>query len=262
MPPVVAKDRKRFLRLTNFFTPYPQFVLRLMERARVPVRIREAVIKDAANEQDFPLKRYAVQVYAPLVNGATPDWFESTVLKYAKNFVASIRRGEDPEQAAEAERAQLEQLFDIAKANEKAEQEQVPKDVAAELEHSELFGVWKKIRAEYFPEREDLDHYRVTWSKRNQTSNLASCNAQKRRVVVARAMELKECLPYLEPLLYHEMCHAYLGPPKRTRGRNVYHGPDFKALEIKHPKIKELNHWIKSGGWGSAVKQVAIQDAG
>lgn len=119
----------------------------------------------------------------------------------------------------------------------------------------ELVDLWKNLRTEYFPEREDLDNYRVLWSKRKHSSCLASCNYQRRKVIVADVMSQDECYKYLEPLLYHEMCHAVLGKPPVVNGRRVMHGREFKALERMHPRIMELDAWLKAGGWSRAVKK-------
>ena len=69
-------------------------------------------------------------------------------------------------------------------------------------------------------------------------------------------MQEENALPYLEPLLYHEMCHAALGEPEIVKGKRIMHGSDFKALEKKHPEITQLNSWIKSGGWNKAVDKI------
>ncbi len=118
-----------------------------------------------------------------------------------------------------------------------------------------LRSIWTRLRKEYFSEREDIDDYTVRWSKRDQSSSLASCSIEFRRVVVAPAMRLSESLPYLEPLLYHEMCHAILGPAKEVNGRRILHGKDFKELERRHKQIPLLNSWIHSGGWDAAVER-------
>lgn len=119
----------------------------------------------------------------------------------------------------------------------------------------ELHDLWKKIRVEYFPEHNEIDNYRVLWSKRKHSSCLASCNYQRKKVIVADVMSQDECYEYLEPLLYHEMCHAVLGKPAVVNGRRVMHGREFKALERRHPQIKKLDAWLKTGGWNRAVKK-------
>ena len=119
--------------------------------------------------------------------------------------------------------------------------------------------MWIKLRAEYFPEQPDLDSYRLNWSNRKHRYTLASCNSSIRRVSIATVMQLPEAAPYLEALVYHEMCHAALGKPQRVNGRRVIHGRDFKALEQRHPGVRPLDAWIKTGGWRKAVKQFRRQ---
>ena len=113
--------------------------------------------------------------------------------------------------------------------------------------------LWTKLVEEYFPSQPDLLDYRVVWSYRDHSSTLASCQAVKRIVRVAAVMQNFEAAPFLEALVYHELCHAVLGPIERVNGRRVVHGREFKALEKRHPGIPELNAWIAQGGWRRLV---------
>ena len=122
------------------------------------------------------------------------------------------------------------------------------------IEPTSLVNIWNHLIDKYFPARQDLKSYRIVWSNKKQTRSLASCSVEKRVVRVAKAMSLTSSRPYLEALIYHEMCHAVLGPPKIVKGRRIMHGKDFKAIEKLHPEIKLLDIWIKSGGWDKAVR--------
>jgi len=118
-----------------------------------------------------------------------------------------------------------------------------------------LQNIWFKLRIDFFPSRGDLDDYTLQWSKRQQKRTLASCNLDQRRVLVARELRHSDHVQWLEPLLYHEMCHAVLGKDIMTKdGKRAWHGNKFKALERKHPGIKYLDEWIKAGGWARAVR--------
>jgi predicted SprT family Zn-dependent metalloprotease len=119
----------------------------------------------------------------------------------------------------------------------------------------ELESCWRDIRKDYFPHRPDIDNYIVKWSGRRQTQTLASCNIERRVVRVSSLMKERDAVPYLEALLYHEMCHAVVGPIKVRRGRRIIHGREFKALEHQHSGIKSLNRWIESGGWTNLVRR-------
>jgi len=116
-----------------------------------------------------------------------------------------------------------------------------------------LFETWKRLQESYFPDSLFLNEFKVCWSNRHQTSCLASVNLQTKIVRVAPAMKLPESQLFLEPLLYHEMCHAIVGI-KVVRGRRKIHSREFKNLENLHPHIKFLDIWIKNGGWSKAVK--------
>lgn len=127
---------------------------------------------------------------------------------------------------------------------------------------SELWTIWLFIRNTYFPERPDLDHYTVIWSTRRQKRVLACCDMNKRVVRVANELRSEEHTCWLEPLLFHEMCHAVLGANvSRSRGRRMWHGREFRALERRHPGIAALDRWIKSGGWSQAVRSARSRAA-
>ena len=120
---------------------------------------------------------------------------------------------------------------------------------------SYLYGLWAKLIKEYFPHRKDLLRYRVVWSTRNQKRTLASCNVHSQKVIVARELNHQKCYRWLEPLLYHEMCHAVLGDKvPQKNGKHQWHGKEFKALEQRHPEMSPFDAWIKQGGWSRAVR--------
>ncbi len=113
----------------------------------------------------------------------------------------------------------------------------------------ELKTIWLKLRQEYFPEEDFLDSYRVVWSGRKQKRTLASCSLLKRTVRVAGELKPEPLAVWLPPLLYHEMCHAYL-----DRSVKRYHCAAFKRLEARHPQTPALKEWIAAGGWRKAVR--------
>lgn len=112
-----------------------------------------------------------------------------------------------------------------------------------------LYDLWLTLRKEYFPERSDIDGYQIVWSTRDQKRTLASCSLNRNKVRVAKELNAPALQHLLPPLLYHEMCHAYLG-----RSVSRYHGREFKELEERHPQTPYLKEWIKKGGWRSAVR--------
>lgn len=123
------------------------------------------------------------------------------------------------------------------------------------LKTDTLIAIWEDLIKTYFPEREDLLTYKVGWSRRRQKRTLASCNVRARRISVAREMSLPQCTEFMAPLLYHEMCHAVLGDKvARAGSKRMWHGPQFRSLEQRHPGILHLDLWIKQGGWAQAVR--------
>jgi hypothetical protein len=125
-----------------------------------------------------------------------------------------------------------------------------------------LRSVWTTLRAEYYPERPELDSYVVTWSARPQKRVLASCNISRRRVVVARELFEPSACRWVAPVLYHELCHAVIGAGVHLRsGKRQWHGAEFRALEARHPDIPAMNAWIRSGGWAMAVRSHRARQA-
>lgn len=119
----------------------------------------------------------------------------------------------------------------------------------------ELQTLWLSLRREYFSERTDLDTYIICWSGRRQRRVLASVSVDKKVVRVAQELQTAEHSHWLAPLLYHEMCHAILGRDvPRRNGKRSWHGKEFRELEARHPGIKALDEWIRSGGWHKAVR--------
>ncbi len=119
----------------------------------------------------------------------------------------------------------------------------------------ELLKIWDKLKQEYFPTHQELNKYQIAWSTRAQKRTLASCNIQYKRVVVARELNYPNYQQWLEPLIYHEMCHAVIGfNVKKNRKGRAWHGAEFKNLERQHPQMAEFDLWAKSGGWLTAVR--------
>ena len=118
----------------------------------------------------------------------------------------------------------------------------------------ELSEIWNQLIDKYFPTHSDLKNYKVVWSNKIQKRCLASCNIYKKIVRVAPSMKHYEARYFLEPLLYHELCHAIVGI-KVINGRRKIHTREFKELESLHPKIYFLDEWIKNGGWNKVVRK-------
>jgi hypothetical protein len=119
-----------------------------------------------------------------------------------------------------------------------------------EADNKLLFPIWTRLQESYFADRIDLLSYEVRWSAWKQKRTLASCNVTRRRVVVAPQLRSPELAEWLEPVLYHEMCHAAIGHDVEIRaGKRLVHGPQFNGLVERHPKTAALMEWLKSGGW-------------
>ncbi len=269
MPNDRIPEQRRVLRLRSYLAPYPSLKIRLVPSSSDGVRVLKRRDSIAAN--------YVVEVAAPLLRDDAPDWLEPTVLRYALLLRESDRSG-----AAVAEqrrsslreeimrlRQKLRALFAALQPPVVTPPSRAPKQEAFVFGppkrpakparvtsiDEELSSLWRAIREHYFPDRPEIDSYRVIWSYRKHSFTLASCNVERRRVAVAHVMQLEDARPFLDPLLYHEMCHAVLGIPPKVNGRRQIHGREFKELERRHPGIKALDAWIRAGGWRVAVRK-------
>lgn len=270
MPNVLSSEQRRILRLRSYLAPYPSLKIRLVEQCADGVRV--------LRRRDTP--SYVVEIAAPLLTDTAPDWLEPTILRYALLLRESDRSGA---LAAEQQRSSLreeilrlrqklrallaalqppatipirrepprQEAFDF-RPQKRPERRAAPQ--TSEID-AELTALWRAIREHYFPDRPEIDGYRVIWSYRKHSFTLASCNVERRRVAVAHVMQLEDARPFLDPLLYHEMCHAVLGIPPRVNGRRQIHGREFKELERRHPGIQALDAWIRVGGWRTAVRK-------
>jgi len=119
-----------------------------------------------------------------------------------------------------------------------------------------LLSIWKELQEEFFSSEKNLLEYSVSYSQRRQKRVLGSCNITDKKIKIAKELKDPEFHMWLAPLLYHEMCHAVLDRniPKKN-GKRLWHGATFKAIEKRHPKMKEFNSWVKSGGWIKAVRK-------
>lgn len=126
---------------------------------------------------------------------------------------------------------------------------------AKPLTDAGLHARWESLVRDFFDGRADLLAYTVRWSPRRQKRVLGCCDLKKCEVRVARELSEPECEQWLNPLLYHEMCHAALGQQLPCRGgKRRWHGPEFRSLVARHPQTAALERWISTGGWSHAVR--------
>ncbi|MCB9029600.1 MAG: SprT-like domain-containing protein [Deltaproteobacteria bacterium] len=156
-------------------------------------------------------------------------------------------------------------FFNLFKSKKPQKKKRAPtRSPKKRTERSDEFlkSIWDKLWMEYFPTRNDLAAYTIRWSNRRQKRTLASCSLENRRIVVAQELNHPKYSMHLEPLIYHEMCHAVLGYEVSQSGeKRLWHGPEFKRLERHHPGIKTLDKWIHTGGWLSAVRAHRAREA-
>jgi hypothetical protein len=259
---LISPSEKRAVRLKNFFAPYSRLKLRITHDLCAAIRIeyRESPRTLISQQHQLSGKETAaplrVSIWQPILESPnSPENLEAMLLQNARAFLKTTSQGQLAELIDNAPfQNELSQLYELVR-QEELERTNELKEVGNKEGDQILRDIWSKLRIEYFADRKDLDDYTLRWSKRDQSSSLASCSIEFRRVLVAPAMRLPQSLPYLEALLYHEMCHAVLGPPEEINGRRILHGKDFKNLECRHKKIPKLNSWIHSGGWDSAVEK-------
>ena len=227
----------RLFRLRAFLEPYSPLDIVLSDTLPAPIAVEKRALRRGA-------PRYLVTVRGSLLASSAPPWVEEALLEEVRHGIAALqgRTAINERQAA----ARLTSLLP-SRAKEAA------------TTGEGLQQLWQSLRVRYFPTRDDLDSFTVRWADRRQRRVLATCNVARRRVEVAAALRDPTCSEILEPLLYHELCHAALGEVRRVNGRRQMHGREFHALERRHPQIKALNQWIKAGNWQKVVRRAARQ---
>lgn len=136
------------------------------------------------------------------------------------------------------------------------------RNTAPKVSDESLLTLWNRLAAEYFPEVPHLKEYIVRWSPRRQKRVLGSCHIASRQVVIAKELQPQEVFEWVEPVLYHEMCHAVLEDKvARLGGKRLWHGAEFKSLEARHPKTTALSLWMRNGGWATAVRSARSKQA-
>ncbi len=106
---------------------------------------------------------------------------------------------------------------------------------------------YQNILKDFFP---TLPKISLEWGKRGKhgqqkSIRLASFWPHKKRIVLHPFL-MDSSIPifYIEYLIFHELCHAYLiftGKAADTK----HHGPEFIELETKYPHIKKAIQWEK-----------------
>ena len=234
----------------------------LAEIAPDPVRLLTI-----SRRSESPSKQYVVMIERRLLAKGFGEWTVPTLLRLIRGITKENQKIEQLRDsdawisrlcsAAGLFQRPMEIPQNVSRPDQEIEQlPRIPRretPAAPNCQNKRLRQIWTELVNTYFPTQQDLHNYRVVWSGRDHTSTLASCQIEKRIVRVAAIMQKEEASPYLEALIYHELCHAALGPVPRRNGRRVIHGREFKALEKKHPGIPQLNLWISRGGWRHLV---------
>jgi hypothetical protein len=241
----VSENRKK--RLVQFFKVYPHLNPQIDDQALVPV----AITLPRKRLFSFRRRPAEVMISSLFLNDALPLWIEATIVHCAIRLHQRAQGLHSQPVEQERPYKKLNAILAEIKAKEKQQ-------VIQALGPESLRSTWCSLRRQYFPNRHDLDSYAVQWASRKRIRLLATCNISDREVVVAPAMNQPSCVPFLEPLLYHEMCHAALGEPKVVNGRAIYHGREFRTLEQRHPGIRILDAWIRRGGWDGAVESFEL----
>ncbi|MEW6775247.1 MAG: SprT-like domain-containing protein [Bdellovibrionota bacterium] len=112
-------------------------------------------------------------------------------------------------------------------------------------EHHDLAAVLAGLIERHFPA---LEPPRIGWGKwrrKGRTVRLGSYFPRQHLIYINPRLDRRTVPAYfVEFLIYHELCHAYLS---RTEGEKagVRHGPEFKSLEERHPCYEIAVAWEK-----------------
>lgn len=116
-----------------------------------------------------------------------------------------------------------------------------------------LQKTFHQLRRELFPNRADLDDYKVVWRDRpmrtaqesgNIKDTLGYIEYEPRTICIGREMSHTDARRWIPALIHHELCHAVLGgflAPSQDA-----HAEWFQRINCLHPDSKAFEGW---GGW-------------
>lgn len=247
-------SHKRHLKLLSYFEPYPFLVVKLDLNLQEPLTLSQESQSHATKGKH----RFNVKIDSALLQQCAPDWVESALLRCALFLTRQIQyryiNSQEIKKPLNALRSLHNHLHTKSTSLEVIDNNTTFQN--SETNISDLCDTWRKLQEQFFPTRTDLCSYKLHWARRRSIRCLASCMLGASRVSVNPVFKRPDLKHLLEPLLFHEMCHAFLGKPKIKNGRAVYHGKEFRALERQHPLIANLNAWIKNGHWETAARSL------
>ncbi len=113
-----------------------------------------------------------------------------------------------------------------------------------------LQETYHDLRRKYFPNRPDLDDYKVVWRDNPMPGHEGSGGLQRtlgyivyqtRTIHIAREMSHEDAKQWIPALVHHELCHGAL-VPFLDRQKDP-HGEEFQALNNLHPDTKSFDAW-------------------
>ncbi|PJZ69460.1 hypothetical protein CH373_15300 [Leptospira perolatii] len=108
----------------------------------------------------------------------------------------------------------------------------------------DLQEIFSKIATEYFREF-DLSKLQIGWSNRNGFRRLGSFERESNSIRISPVLDNQSVpLFVMEHLVHHEILH-YLIPVKRSKGKHIIHGFDFKRREREYADFSRADLWIK-----------------
>jgi hypothetical protein len=127
------------------------------------------------------------------------------------------------------------------------------RDLPYEYNDPHLQRVYHQLRHQYFPNRPDVDDYKVVWRDQPmQTKNgasslydtLAYIEYGTRTIHIGREMSHPDAVQWLAPLIHHELCHAIL--VEFLKPNDDAHAEWFMRINSQHPQADEFKQWH---GW-------------
>lgn len=123
-----------------------------------------------------------------------------------------------------------------------------PVPVVPGARHADLRELFDRLNRQYFGGRIEAE---IAWGNRyrqrnRRTLRFGSYDSRKKLIKINPVL-LRDMVPFpvLELTVYHEMCHQQK-PPVKSRGRWLYHHPEFKRKEREYVLYREARLWEKA----------------
>lgn len=125
--------------------------------------------------------------------------------------------------------------------------ENEPSNDSNDADPRNIEEIFSRLNREHFEGKitAEIGWGRESGARNNRSFRFGSYDHLQKRIRIHPRLK-QEFVPVsvLELTVFHEMCHQW-SPPRREKGRRLYHHAEFKRKEKEYPYYKEARDWEK-----------------